>query len=190
MSVHHITEKMIEGKRRFSEYIEELNTIFESSVCVAHNAPFDVRMCVNEGAIPPKYVIDTKKVAQALLQYTDNPPESYSMQYLRYFLGLEITEDVMAHDAKGDVIVLKSLFYYLQDLMIKNEFIDNPKKAINRMIEITRKPLLLRFFPFGKHKGVDMGLVPLSYLLWAKQNLEDAGEDLIYTINEEIKNRH
>lgn len=44
--------------------------------------------------------------------------ESYSLQYLRYYLGIYKKEkdiEILPHDAMGDVVVLKNLFEYLQN---------------------------------------------------------------------------
>jgi exodeoxyribonuclease X len=48
------------------------------------------------------------------------------------------------------------------------------------MIEVSRKPVLYRGMPFGKHKGLKMEEVPLDYLQWLAGT--DLEEDLSYTI--------
>jgi exodeoxyribonuclease X len=50
------------------------------------------------------------------------------------------------------------------------------------MIEVSRKPVLYRRMPFGKHKGLKMEEVPLDYLQWLSGT--DLEEDLRYTIEQ------
>lgn len=211
MATHHITEKMVENKGKFSDRIDYLNSIFQNYVAVAHNAPFDIRIIEFEGVNKIKFFIDTKKVAQHLLQWSDNPPEQYKLQYLRYFFDIEI--EATAHDAKGDVIVLEKLFYVLFDIMKKKYtkemgvFSENEeKKIIAKMINISKNPLILRYMPFGKHKGVEFKDLPKSYISWLTKTIKksiknskkpkdeqddmmDFSEDFIYTIENLIKEK-
>ena len=77
-------------------------------ISVAHNAAFDVAILRREG-IKPRNIICTYKVASAI--DTEERFSHYSLQYLRYALGIEI--EANAHDAIGDVLVLEALFEYL-----------------------------------------------------------------------------
>jgi len=185
MATHHITPEILNGKRNFKAFLPELNEIINDNVLVAHNAPFDIKMIEREGADKPKFVIDTNKVAQSLLQYNEKEPEQYKMQYLRYFLGIKLDVDVMAHDAAGDVYVLEAIFWELFK-RVKGE---NDKDKITKMINISNTPLLLRRFSFGKHKGAEMKDVPTSYFRWCTDTIKDLSEDLFYTINTELNKR-
>jgi DNA polymerase III epsilon subunit-like protein len=120
-SIHHITEKMI-GDRPMFKDAEEYNktkTLFENNdvVSVAHNAQFDVGMLSREDINVAK-TICTMKVAMTL-DANDVIP-SYRLQYLRYYLGIEIT-GVNAHDAWGDVVVLEELFERLLSKLVKGK---------------------------------------------------------------------
>jgi len=109
MSIHHITEKMVADKQSFQESDEhaELKKLVSdiNNVIVAHNAKFDMKMLQMEGIYTPR-VICTLKLAQYLDKKGVIP--KYNLQYLRYYLGLEI--EATAHDALGDVLVLEGLF--------------------------------------------------------------------------------
>ncbi len=196
MATHHITEKMVKGKRKFKEIHSHLRGIFKDHVAVAHNAPFDVGRLEHEGLEKPKFVVDTLRVAKTIFQDYETPPEKYTLQYLRYFLGIEIDEAV-AHDAKGDVLVLEELFFILYE-KVRGKLFDGlrikpthgDKEVLTEMINISKKPVRLKVFPFGKHQGKNFSDVPVDYLQWAKEKMTDSGEDLIFTIQEELKTRH
>ena len=49
---------------------------------------------------------------------------------------------INAHDALGDVIVLKHLYEKLTE-----------SHTVESMIELCSKPIILEYIPFGKHKG-------------------------------------
>lgn len=104
-----VLQKPVEDKPPFqgSETYNLLNTLVldESNVIVAHNARFDVEMLYREG-IHPTRVVCTLKLAR----YLDNNGviPNYNLQYLRYYLGLEI--EAQAQDALGDILVLEAVF--------------------------------------------------------------------------------
>lgn len=179
MAVHHITEKMVADKYSFegsttrSELRETL--LEEDSVLVAHNAKFDIGMLEKEYLEIPRFIC-TLKVAKHLDK--DAKIESFSLQYLRYFLGIEV--EASAHDALGDILVLEKLFERL-----------SAKMSIEEMIEVSNKPSLIQRFTFGKHKGLLLSEVDDSYLTWLlneKKKEEVQDEDWIYTLNYYLNN--
>jgi|AntAceMinimDraft_13_1070369.scaffolds.fasta_scaffold21975_2 DNA polymerase III epsilon subunit-like protein len=184
MATHHITEKMIAEKPKFiesTEYKDLKNRFVKNQVFIAHNAKFDVQMIEREGLrVGP--VIDTLKIARHL-----DPNEKisrYSLQFLRYFLGIEI--QAVAHDAWGDILVLEQLFYRLLKKVIEEKNITQ-EKAIDYMIDVSLKPTLFKTFNFGKYQGkkiLDIADSDPGYLRWLlsqKENQEDE-EDWIYTL--------
>lgn len=191
MAVHHITEKMVAEKPMFkgSSEWKILEEMFEKddSVLVAHNAKFDVGMLEKEG-LAPKRIIDTYRVARHL--DPEGKISSYRLQYLRYLLGIEI--EAIAHDAKGDVLVLEQLFERLIKKIMETENISR-ETAIDQMIDISSKPCLFKFFTFGKYKNMSVEEVvrkDAAYLRWLleqkKQNPEEE-EDWIYTLEQALK---
>ncbi len=185
-AVHHITNKMVASKPSFSESgdKEKIKKTFEDkdTVVVAHNAPFDLMIIKKEG-IEPKNFICTLRVARFL--DTEGKIEQYRLQYLRYLLDIEI--DATAHDAMGDVLVLEELFKRLLKKIVETDKATEAE-AIEKMIEISAHPSLLRTFNFGKHNGkkieevvkTDRGY--LEWLLAQKENSGQAEEDWIYTL--------
>ena len=176
MVVHHITEKMVADKPPFREsdaYAKLQKLVSDiNNVMVAHNAKFDMNMLQMEG-IYTQRVICTLKLARYLDRNGVIP--KYNLQYLRYYLGLEI--DAKPHDALGDILVLEGLFERL-----KAKFLDNDKliDPIQEMIHISNNPVLIARMPYGKHKGVLFSEVPRDYLEWLSGT--DLDEDMAYTV--------
>lgn len=164
MSITHITNKMVEAAEPFagSTMKGELEGLLKGGILVAHNAPFDKAILEAEGLVVPQYIC-TLRVARAL------DPEGvipeYSLQFLRYYLELDI--DANAHDAEGDVKVLAAVFDRLL-AKIKQEGLSDDE-AIAKMIDISGKPSLIRRFTFGKHNGETIAYVAKidkGYLQW------------------------
>ena len=185
-AVHHITNKMLEKEISFdrSQDQEKIKELFEdeNSVVVAHNVQFDLMIIKKEGIIP-KNSICTLRLARYL--DPEGKIERYNLQYLRYLLELEV--EATAHDALGDVLVLEKLFERLKKKLMESEYLDE-EKAIEKMIEISSHPSLLRSINFGKHNGktieeilrIDPGY--LEWLLKQKLESDQVDEDWIYTL--------
>jgi len=189
MSIHHITEKMLEGKPDFkeSEHFQTLNELLAdpTSVFIAHNAQFDIGMVEREGIKVPQWIC-TKKIAQYL--NADNPDISRaSLQYLRYYYGIDIS-DAVAHDAYGDIVILEEVFNNLVQTAIKKSKAKEVDydKVIERMIGITMNPQMIKKMPFGKYKGYEMTTVMKaepSYLKWVYTSGKfDEDKSLMFTI--------
>jgi DNA polymerase III epsilon subunit-like protein len=201
-AVTHITDKTVANKIAFKESPEynKIKKLLESpdSVMVAHNNKFDYAILQNED-INPSNTICTLRVARALDK--NNVIPQYRLQYLRYYLDIDIEAE--AHDALGDVLVLEKLFERLLDKIMK-EMEDEAKsseagspdasieafreKAIEKMIEISSRPSIMNVFNFGKHSGktveevakIDRGY--LDWMLTQKEQNPDNEEDWIYTL--------
>ncbi len=189
-AVHHITNKMVADKKSFEDSgdLPKVKKLFEdrNTVVVAHNAPFDLMMIKNL-RIEPKNFICTLRVARDLDK--DGKIERYNLQYLRYYLELEV--DGHAHDALGDVLVCMELFNRLKKKIIESEGLDE-QDAIEKMIEISSHPSLLRTFGFGKYIGQKIEDVAkndpgyLDWLLKEKLKSDQIDEDWIYTLKHHL----
>lgn len=175
MAINHITEEMVSNCPPFAESGANLrlrSLIDEGYVVVAHNAKFDIGMLRKEGIEVPRFIC-TKKVATYLDEKGVIP--SYSLQYLRYFLKLDV--EAVAHDAMGDVLVLQALFKRLE-----------MKMSAEEMIEVSSKPMLIRTFNFGKHKGKTLAQVKIEdvgYLQWLlreKKAEAEPDEDWVFSL--------
>lgn len=176
MSVTHITNKMVEKAQAFaqSQMKKELQALLNEGVMVAHNALFDIAMLRAEGVEVPRF-IDTLRVVRHL--DPDNKVPKHGIQYLRYFLELEVAGN--AHDAESDVMALEALFKRLYAKL----------PDIGKMLEISSTPTLFKRFIFGKYKGSSIEEVLRTdrrYMEWLLNNMlsaeQDTDEDWIYTL--------
>ncbi len=185
-AITHITNKMVADKKAFKESSNygAIKLMLEDStaVMVAHNAKFDIAILNNEDIFPAKFIC-TLRVARAL--DTKNIIPQYKLQYLRYYLEIEVEAE--AHDALGDVLVLEKLYERLLAKIIKEDGL-NEKEAIEKMIDISSRPSLMNSFAFGKYNGktleevknIDPGY--LNWMLGQKELNPDNEEDWIYTL--------
>lgn len=190
MEVHNITPEIIKDKppyeqTAFSQKVTELNS--EENFLIAHNINFDLEMLKKEGFKNHYTLIDTFRCAKHLLP---NMPY-HRLQYLRYALELYKTEQeeaeklgivIKAHDAIGDVLVMKLLLSKLV-AYTKEQFPEiNP---MEKLVELTQTPVLMRTFKFGKYKGreiVEVAQEDAGYLKWMRNNLE-LDEDMKYSLD-------
>jgi exodeoxyribonuclease X len=188
MSVTHITNKMVADKEPFigSKMAKELDELLEDGILVAHNAKFDIAMLEAEGLIVPNFIC-TLRVARHFDEDCVIP--EYNLQFLRYFLDLEIEGG--AHDAESDVKTLYGVFERLLNKV--KEKIPDEKEAIEKMIEISANPVIFKKFNFGKYKDMlvsDVAKKDSGYLEWLlKTKLADGAqdEDWIYTLKHYLK---
>ena len=198
-AITHITNKHVADKPAFKESNEykKIKSLLEdkNSVMVAHNNKFDFEILKNEDIVPAN-TICTLRVARALDK--NNVIPQYRLQYLRYYLDIDIEAE--AHDALGDVLVLEKLYERLLDKIMKparpleasgagGEENLTEEQAIAKMIEISSRPSLMNMFNFGKHNGKtveEVSKIDRGYLEWMLTQKEQAGteteEDWIYTL--------
>jgi len=191
MEVHGITPDLIEGKLECTQTdaykrLVELNS--DENYMIIHNAPFDLGMLKKEGFNVAMKVIDTLRVSKHIFEDED----AHRLQYFRYKLELYKQEDeeakklnivVKAHDAIGDVLVLKLFLSKLREAVQAKYPGENP---VEKMVELTKTPILVKTFRFGKHKGKELREVALSdagYLRWMLSSMENLDDDMRYSIN-------
>ena len=190
MEVHGITPEMIEGKPKCTElesykYLLEIN--IASNYLIIHNAPFDIGMLQKEGFENKMQLIDTLRVAKHLLP----DEEAHRLQYFRYKMGIYKEEEaeakklgieIKAHDAIGDVLVLKLLLSKLRKL-VEEKFPN--QNSVAKMVELTKTPIIIEKFRFGKHKGKnvrDVASEDAGYLRWMLSSMDNLDDDLRYSI--------
>lgn len=197
MSISHITNRMVAEKEPFkeSEMLNGLKDIFadKKNILVAHNAFFDIEMLRRDGLLVGDF-IDTFKIAHYLDKQGEIP--KYNLQYLRYYYDFEIS-DAPAHNALGDIRVLEVIFDFYFNKMKENGILE--ENIIGEMIGISKLPILIKRFAFGKYIGErveDVALRDSGYLKWllgeklkAKENGEDESEDWIHTLKYHLKEK-
>jgi DNA polymerase III epsilon subunit-like protein len=184
MSITHITNKMVADKPEFqgSSMYQDLGELLKEGVLVAHNAKFDIAMLISEGLSIPRHIC-TLRVARHLDSEGIIP--EYNLQFLRYFLELEVEGN--AHDAEGDVNVLYAIFQRLLQKVKDAEKLTD-EQAIERLIEISNTPTLYKKINFGKHVGKtleDIATTDKGYLEWLLKQKEadnEKDEDWLYTL--------
>ena len=191
MEVHGITPDMIETKGNCKDSasykrLQELNT--DENYLIIHNAPFDIAMLNKEGFNTQMNVIDTLRVAKHI--YADE--DAHRLQYFRYKMQLYKDENkeadslgivVKAHDAIGDVLVLKLFLSRLKNDVMK--MFPNTN-VVEKMLDLTATPITIKTFKFGKHKGkdlIDVAREDAGYLRWMLSSMENLDEDMRYSIN-------
>ena len=190
MEVHNITPDLLENKPKFidSNFYKRLNKLNSSeNFLIAHNMPFDLGMLQKEGFKNKFTLIDTLRCARHLL---DNSPY-HRLQYLRYSLELyknELDEanrhniTIKAHDAIGDVLVMKLLLSKLVALA-KDQFPQtNP---MQKLVELTKQPIFIKTFKFGKYKGRSIEEIcdeDIGYINWFMKSMQ-LDEDMKYTLD-------
>jgi len=194
MEVHNITPDIISdkppfGQTSFYKRVKELN--LPENYLIAHNISFDLGMLKKEGFENHCTLIDTVRCAKHL--FADMP--YHRLQYLRYALGLYKEEDaeakklgitIKAHDAIGDVLVMKLLLSRLVE-EVRKQFPD--EDIMQKLAELTKTPVLMKTFKFGKYKGREVEEIAqedLGYLKWMRKNL-DLDEDMAYTLDYYLK---
>ena len=189
MEVHNITPDVIENQPPYAE-LEFTQKVLEynhsDNYLIAHNISFDLGMLEKEGFENHYTLIDTLRCAKHLL--ADSP--YHRLQYLRYSLELYKEEGaeadkrnitIKAHDAIGDVLVMKLLLSKLVKLTQEKFPNENPMK---KLAELTQTPVLIKTFKFGKYKDREIAEIVKAdsgYINWMKKNM-DLDEDMLHTL--------
>lgn len=189
MEIHNITPDTIKNQAPYHELeiakkILEYNS--EENFLIAHNINFDLGMLNKEGFENNYTLLDTLRCAKHLLP--DLP--YHRLQYLRYALKLYEVEGIeagklnitiKAHDAIGDVLVMKLLLSHLVKLTQEKYPNTNP---MGQLALLTKTPVLMKVFKFGKHKDKEIAEVIKSdkgYISWMQKNME-LDEDMQFTL--------
>jgi exodeoxyribonuclease X len=191
MEVHNITPDIIADKPPFAEtdFFARLNHLnAPENYLIAHNIAFDLGMLQKEGFENRYTLIDTLQCAKHLLP--DSP--YHRLQYLRYALDIYLDENaeaealgatIKAHDAIGDVIVMKLLLSKLVKIVHEQY---PGEDIMQRLAELTKTPVLMKTFKFGKYKGREIEEIAredMGYLGWMRKNLE-LDKDMKYTLDQ------
>jgi len=177
----HISNRMIAGLPKFGEKIgEDLYIVAYDWALyrVAHNAQYDRAFIAKKVSALGLDVVDflnggdwicTLNLAKKLLE---GKAEKFNLNYLRYFLELDVPDDYIAHRAGNDVYITCKLFEHLVMMMIEQGLIDLEKNIGQQIVEYTNKVEPYQVWPFGKHKGQTFSEVPDSYYAWAIENMD------------------
>ncbi len=183
MSITHITNEMVKNEESFkdSQTKKELQKLLNKNILVAHNAKFDMAILKAEGVKIEKNIC-TLRVARYLDEKQEIP--EYNLQFLRYYYGININAN--PHSAEGDVLVLEAIFKHLYKKMKEVSDMDSEGNILNKMIEISKNPALIRKLTFGKYQNrllSEIAQEDRGYLEWLlAQKEKDGDEDWIYSL--------
>ena len=217
MATHGIREKELIGKPNFKDTkffkkLKELNN--ESNYLIAHNLYFDLSM-LNKYNFENKFsLIDTLQCAKHLFELNEEigsyKVTNHKLQTFRYILLDEDDEikeagkynvEIKAHDAIGDVIILK---LFLRKLVAKLKIkykLEKYEEIMNKLVFLTKKPVEIKIINFGKYKGkktTEIEAIDSKWIDWLfseqtnqkKANDIKFNKDLHYTLDKIIKNRN
>ena len=195
----HISTRMLEGLPLFGSDIEREFTILGipwGQYYVAHNAKFDRELLVQElykaisvnettKLTKDSYVLDfgepenwicTVELSKRLL---GNEISQFSLNYLRYYLDLDVPDEMYGHRAGNDVLITAKLFEHLVMLMLERELLDitNSYGIGWQIVQYCSTFIPYGTFPFGKYKGQRFEDIPKDYYEWALENMDALKED-------------
>lgn len=169
-AAHHISDRDLARAPTMADLLLHDPYFFRADVLVAHNAEFDLRMLrqsrVPAAALPPRTICTWRC---ALHVFPDAP--SYGNQVLRYHLGIggPVKGDLPSHRALSDAIVTSRILTRMLEA-----------NTVDRLVELTTTPVLLRTVKFGKHAGKLWEDVDTDYLAWITSK-SDFQADVLHT---------
>lgn len=159
-AIHGINDEMVADAGNFAQVGMEFASFCHGEVVlIAHNNDaFDIHFLRNEfknnGLELPQHwkYMDSLKWAR---KYRKDLPR-HPLQFLREVYGIAANT---AHRALDDVLILHKVFsFMIDDLSIEDAYM--------LMQEVKE----LQHMPFGKHQGVPLSKVPVSYVKWLNEN--------------------
>lgn len=214
MAVHGIRQEDIVDKPLFtnSSFLQTLTELNRTeNYLIAHNIDFDLDMLTKEGFVNQMQLIDTLQCAKHLYDIGEEingyKLPNRKLQTFRYILFSHTEEqreadkygvEIKAHDAIGDVIVLKLFFRELYKRVMQKFNLKNYEEIMQKMVEFTKLPAEVKIINFGKHSGkspqeieqIDSDWIDWLYREQKRQketNDHKFNKDLFYTL-EKIRN--
>ncbi len=154
---------------------------------VAHNAHYDktaiTQNCIEHELTMPHGLTEdwfcTLKLAKKIWR-NDEALESYRLTFLWFHLGLNTVNQhkkLIPHQADSDIFMAGKLFEYLVLVLIDQGIVDPAQPIGPQVMKYQNAPYEITHWPFGKHAGVEMSKIPMSYFNWAVQNMDMFDED-------------
>jgi len=210
MEVHGIRNEDLEGKKPFekSDFYAKINELNSpTNYLIAHNLPFDLGKLEYYGFSAKCKLIDTLQCAKHLFEIGEKLGEyeyalpNYKLQTFRYALFSKADEaemaskygaDIKAHNAIGDVIILKMFFNELLKRVEQEHSNFSLEESLEYLSELSKKPVLVKTFAFGKYKGKLIKAVAIKdrgYINWLyndikkrKSSGESIDENMFFTL--------
>jgi len=211
MVVHGIRNEDLEGKVPFekSAFFARLNQLNSAqNYLIAHNLPFDLGRLAYYGFEAKVQLIDTLQCAKHLFEldevlgYLEYRLPNYKLQTFRYMLFNKEQEqeasakyniDIRAHNAISDVVILRIFFDHVVARVKERNPSFNDNDVLNELVALSKKPVLVKKFNFGKYKGrLLKGVLETDrgYLEWLYRDISkkrEAGEDVDENLYQTLK---
>lgn len=97
---------------------------------------------------------------------------SHAQSYLRYWLNLPISHDLISHRAEPDTQVCVSLLQHVVQALVDQGQLNVHEDLASQLVRLTQAPIPVSTWPFGKHKGKPLADLDTDYLLWCVDNLK------------------
>jgi exodeoxyribonuclease X len=174
-AVHGLTDADVAGARSLEEVLPELWR-GNPTALAGHNVMKFERQWLPQQRIDDTDLIDSFACAVRLAPDC----KQHGLQYLRYFLKLDVDERLAEprHRAGPDTHVNAALLVRML-----------AKYPVEKLIEISREPLLLPRVPIGKHRGMKFSEVPLDWLQWCAHRAEAMDGDVKFAAAAELRRR-
>jgi exodeoxyribonuclease X len=171
----HIPQYFVDGNPLMNRdnLISELPNNYKNMYFIAHNSFYDQKVLERYGLDENLNWICTLRLAKKLW------PESnlHNLPFLRYFLNVDVSPDLISHRADVDALVTFKVLEIMINKLEELNLLDTNADYGTQIIEIMKKPIITETMLFGKHKGKKLVDIPLSYWQWALENMESLKED-------------
>ena len=200
-NVHHITDELVADAPAAEELTEEVMPMIEgASIIAAHNLPYDKKIVERDfaevftidggsGVRTPRIPrgLDTLRLARR--QWPQAP--NHQLQTLREHLELGTTEEIieaveeylpgLGEDDTGEH---RAMFDVEVTLRMIEQALLPIYGTVARMADSLRQPVKLGHMPFGKHVGVPIEQLGVSYVNWLRRQpwLKTDHPDLFFTL--------
>jgi hypothetical protein len=147
-----------------------------------------------ENFLDKKHWICTQRLAKQVFE--NSKDIKYSLNYLRYYLDLPITT-TSRYNNPQDVELIYLLLEKLVSIAQEKGLIDPLEENIGEQLsELCWKPLLIKHWSVGKHKGSLLSEMPNDYFYWAIDKLPSLNPtdlkydpDLEHAVKTELESR-
>lgn len=194
-AITHISNRMVENAIGVDTLISDYSQFFENKFLVAHNSFFESKISERIFSIKDRDWICTMRLAKLISNEMDGQFK-FNLPYLRYFFDLDVPETLISHRAPGDAFVTAKLLEVIVELLDELGLLDMSDEIGPQLQELSKKPLLIKTMPFGKHKDQPLSLIPDSYWSWAINNvnclnpeLPEYDPDLLYSIEQVLSKK-
>jgi len=166
-------------------------------ILIGYNIKFDINVISNvtkkflNKPYEPKYTLDLCQLARKLISI--DQVGNHTLDTIYYFLFPDKLNQLLkirsSHSALQDIHLTNDVFSGLKKLTNTKK---NKECTIQEIIDFTKEPILLDYWPFGKHKGKKIEEVlkyDRQYVEWFlyKADFKHEWPDLLFTLQQKQK---